>query len=353
MTDFTRPTLAALIARAKGDIESEVDGVTAQVRRRPEYALAVALAGLADSQHGHLAWDAEQIIVDQAVERFVLRWGGNFGINRKAPAKATGTILVTGTGGTLTAGSEWIWTAGGVSFTVDADHAGLTSESVAITAEVGGTPGNVPTGTTLQLVSSTLGISSTATVQAPGLEGGTELEALDAYIARVLDRMSRPPLGGASGDYRAWALEVPGVYKAWEYKGTDGLGNPGIGKVAVTFVQRDVDGNLVLPDADAVQVVQDYLDARAPAQVIVFAPTPQSYDWAVTLNPIGAATAVTAEVKAMLARDAEPGGTIFRSRFDEAVSAATGEVSHSTSVPAGDVSTAFGVIAVPGTPSYS
>jgi len=352
-SNFERPTPAQLIARVQSDIESEVDGVSAQVRRRPEHGHARAVAGVAHGLHGHLAWVAEQILPDQAAERFLLRWADLFGLSRKPATAASGTITVTGSGGTLPAGTEWIRVADGMSFTTDAEHVSVTSESVAITAAVGseGADGNLAPGTKLQRVPSLAGIDAEATVVS--LSGGTVEEKLDELRDRLLDRIQRPPLGGAPGDHAAWALEVPGVFKAWEYAGVDGIGNPGIGKVALTFVIDNVDDPI--PDPDLVAEVQAYLDDRSPAQVIVFAPTPVAYNWHVQPVPVGVdvENAITAEVKDMLHRDGEPGGVIRVSRFEEAVSIAVGEESHTTVSPTADVEYEFGELPVPGTANYA
>jgi uncharacterized phage protein gp47/JayE len=354
-TNFERPTRRQILARVQADVEGEVDGVSAQVRRRPEFGLAVGVTGAADSLHAHLAWVAEQIIPDQAAERVLLRWADLFGLSRNVATAATGTITVTGSGGTLPAATEWIRVSDGMSFTTDTDYTITTTAPVAVTAAAGfeGLAGNLSTGTKLQLVSPIAGVDSEATVLTPGLVGGADQETLAALLVRLLDRIQRPPLGGAPGDHAAWALEVSGVTRAWEYAGRDGNGNPGIGKVAVTFM---CDGSFTngIPDSDKVLEVQNYLDARSPAEVIVFAPTPVDYDWRVVPSPntVLVQNAIIAEVTDMLARDAEPGGTIKISRFEEAVSTATGEISHATYTPAGDVTVDFGEISVPGTPTW-
>jgi uncharacterized phage protein gp47/JayE len=353
-TNFVRSTRQQILARVISDIEGEVDGVSAQVRRRTEFGHAVAITGVADSLHGHLAWIAEQVIVDQASERFLLRWADFFGIWRKPPTPAKGSILVTGTGGTLAAGAQWIRIADGWTFATDAAATGVTSADVAITAAGGfeGGAGNLLAGTKLQLVSPTAGITGEATVQAPGLLGGTEQEPIAGLLTRLLDRIRRPPLGGAPGDHVAWALEVPGVTRAWEYGGRNGLGNPGIGKVALTFV---CDGETdIIPTESQVADVQAYLEARSPAEVIVFAPIPIPFDWHVNPSPLvgDVEDAITKEVQDFLRRESEPGGKIFLSRFEEAVSAAAGELSHETISPTDDIEYAFGEIAVVGTATY-
>lgn len=357
-TNFTRPTLTELIEQAQTDIEGELTGVLARLRRRVERALAFAVAGLADGLHGHLSWNADQIIVDTASDAFVVRWAGLFGLSRTPATPAQGPITVTGTGGDMPAGTLWVRLSDGATYSTDDDADDITSETVQLTAVVGGIDGNLAAGQTLSLVSPVADVDSSAVVGVGGLAGGFDEETIEALTDRTLDRIQHPPLGGAPGDHVTWALEVPGVTRAWEYKGVNGQGNPGLGKVAVLFV-CDALGSIddpegIIPDEDKVAEVQAYLDDRSPAQVFVVAPTPVAFDYAAAITPsgdTGVNDAVEAEVFDMLLRDSEPGGTIALSRLNEAISNADGETAHATSSPTTDVpvSPAFGEMFVYGT----
>jgi uncharacterized phage protein gp47/JayE len=349
-TNFTRPSAVEILTRVKSDVEGELSGVSARLRRTVELGLAKAITGVSHTLHGHLAWVAEQILPDTASTAFLLRWASLFGVDRTPAVAATGSISVTGTGGTIASGTQFLRLVDGQVFTADATTAAVTSDDIAVTALVAGSAGNLETGEALQLSSPISGIDSAATVTSPGLSGGIDQETLPALLARLLLRIQKPPMGGAPSDHVTWALEVPGVTRAWEYAGTDGLGNPALGKVAVAFV-RDGDGSgaAIIPDAGEVATVQAYLDARSPAMVEVFAPTPVTLNYHIVLVPYGDANvqnAVIAELQDMLARDAEPGGTILLSRFNEAVSVAAGETSHTTITPAADVTHNFGEIAI-------
>jgi uncharacterized phage protein gp47/JayE len=358
-TDFTRPTTAELLEQAQTDVEGELTGVNAQLRRRPERALAMAPAGLADGLHDHLDWNADQIIPDKASDAYVVRWAELFGLTRKPAVPAQGTIAVTGTGGNMLQGALWVRLADGATFSTDADANAITASTVAVTAVTPGAAGDTLAGQTLQLVSPISGVDSIATINAD-IEGGTDQETIPALLERLLDRLQRPPMGGAPGDHVTWALEVPGVTRAWEYGGTNGVGNQALGKVALTFV-CDGDGDIlnpsgIIPDNTKVAEVQAYLDARSSAEVIVFAPTPVAFDYTVTLTPNGdplVEPAVEAEIYDLLARDAVPGGTIKLSHVNEAISEAEGETDHVLTLPAADVTHAFGEIAIYGTPVFS
>jgi uncharacterized phage protein gp47/JayE len=223
--------------------------------------------------------------------------------------------------------------------------------SVAITAEVAGTAGNVDAGAQLALGTAIVGILGTATVAAGGLAGGAAAEADAELRTRLRARLSAPPQGGAAADYVAWALAVPGVTRAWVYPL-----NRGVGTVDLAFV---MDGRPdIIPLSGDVAAVQAAIDLVRPvtADCVVFAPTSSALNVTITgLSPdtTPVRQAIAAELAAQIARDAEPGGTIRRSRLIEAASRAAGEAYHTMTVPAADVTHAAGVIAIPGTVTFA
>ena len=54
-------------------------------------------------------------------------------------------------------------------------------------------------------------------VEYPGIAGGADEQSDLLLLQRVLARLRQPPHGGADFDYIRWALEVPGVTRAWVY----------------------------------------------------------------------------------------------------------------------------------------
>lgn len=370
-TNFQRPSPVEILLRVKADIESEIAGVSARLRHTTENGLAKAITGVSHSLHGHLSWLASQFLpsADMA-ERTLLRTGDAFGVARKQATAATRTINVTGSGGDLPEDAQWIRVSDGYVWEVDADHDDITTaEPVQVTASeasvaaLGGAAGNLEPGEVIQLVSPIAGIVGTATVveDEETEVDGSDLETISAYLARVIERWRNPPKGGAPGDFETWALEVPGVTRAWEYVGVDGEGNPGLGQVSLTFM-RDNDDDPI-PDVDAVAAVQAYIDARFyGARCTVFAPVAEPFDYSARITPntatvkdavqLGDDATATGEVPDMIRRDAIPGGTIRLSRLDEAISAATGETSHELVSPTSNKTHAFGVIAVPGARTF-
>ncbi len=146
-----------------------------------------------------------------------------------------------------------------------------------------------------------------------------------------------------------FALRVPGVTRAWEFAGKDGVGNPGIGKVSLTFV-RDGDVSII-PDAGEVATVQAFVQALSPAEVITFAPTPIAYTTSIQLSPFpdtAVEAAVDAELSDMILREATPGDPILFSVANEAISNAEGELDHVLTSPSANKAHAFGELAVDG-----
>jgi uncharacterized phage protein gp47/JayE len=195
-------------------------------------------------------------------------------------------------------------------------------------------------GTSLTLASGILGVNAAITVNAIGVAG--VLEEDDAsLLARLLDRIRTPPQGGARSDYRAWALAQPGVTRAWVFPGWMGAGTVGL---AFVMDQRED----IIPEPADIAAVQAALDVLRPvtAELVVFAPTPAPVDLVLRVAPntLAVRNAITAELADFFTRDAEPGGTIYRSRLSETISLAAGEFSHALELPDADFTAAPGEI---------
>lgn len=353
---FSRPTLEEIIARIRADIETKLSGADADLRYVFESILAVALAGGHHLEHGHIVWLSKQVFPDTAESEYMRQWAGIYGVPPQDPAYATGSLPITGTPGTLCpAGTEW-QTNDEVVFVQDADVTlnGGGTGTVALTAEVVGADGNILTGTTLSLVSPVAGIDSSG-VTITDFDNGADAETDPQILARILLRLQTPPKGGGDGDYEAWALEVSGVTRAWEY-----ANQYGVGTVGLTFV-RDNDGSgaAIIPSAGEVATVQAYLETVAPITqnetaetLTVWAPTANTMNVTITsLTPDTAAIrlAIEAELTALLADAASPGGTVYLSQINEAISRATGETDHVMTVPATNFTSTSTQIPVLGT----
>ncbi len=332
---FNRPSLPDLIARIGTDIESRLPGTDARTRRSNLAVLARIEAGVAHGLYGYLDHIARQVIIDTADTDVLERWAAVWGLSRRSALAASGLVTFSGTTGTVIPAGLVLQRADGVQFTTTvAGTLVASSASVWVVASVPGDIGNTEPGVPLALAAQVLGVSGTAFVGSAGLASGTDVESDAALRARLLTRIQQPPHGGAAHDYVQWALEVPGVTRAWCYPLWMGAGT-----VGVAFV-RDNDPSPI-PDATEVAAVQAYIETRRPvtADVYVIAPMPQVVDITLSVSPDTAAirAAVEAELADVFRRESAPGATLRISHLREAVSLAAGEEDHVISVPSGDV----------------
>ncbi len=208
-----------------------------------------------------------------------------------------------------------------------------SSATVAIEATTAGALTNLDEGALLAFAVVPDSIDGQATVASPGLSGGADTETDAALTARMIARIQAPPHGGARHDYVAWALEVPGVTRAWCTQ------EMGAGTVTVRFMCDEIRaGAKGVPSDEDVALVADYVNYHRPvtaADCFVVAPVPQPLD--LTLTDLAAATAevraaIDVEIAAMLATRAAPGAKVWESWIGEAISLATGEDHHTLAI---------------------
>jgi uncharacterized phage protein gp47/JayE len=347
---FARPTLPTLIERAIADIESYLPGADARLRRSNLNVLARVSAGAAHGLYGYLAWIAKQILPDTAdadiLERHASIW---LTVGRVPASTARGNARFSGADGAVIPAGTRIKRADGLIYltTEDAIVAGGTAVAPIVAGEIGQI-GNCDAGTPLRLESPLVGVTSTAKVTFAALTGGADMESDDALRERLLDRIKSPPMGGAAHDYIAWALEVPGVTRAWCYPEEMGLGT-----VTVRFT-RDNDSNFI-PDADEVATAQAYIEARKPVTAHLFVeapiPVPIAFRLRVTPATIVVQAAVEAALRDLLIREAVPEGgngegTIYLSHIREAISLSADETDHDIEEPHANVTFTTGQMAI-------
>ncbi len=346
---FPRPTLSEIIDRCLADMSSRVVGVDGAVLRRSVLGvLGRMMAGSSHELHGRLDWIARQVIIDTAEGEYLERWAGVWSIRRKPAEFAIGSVTFTGTPGSDIPVGTTVQRQDGVVFltTVAGKVPSGGTVTVAVMADAAGAAGNTAAGVALTLQRPVSGIQSTAAVFAGGISAGSDTEEDEDLRGRLLDRIQEPPQGGADFDYEKWALEVPGVTRAWVYPGEMGLGT-----VTVRFVRDDDED--IIPDPTEVALVKEHIEALRPvtAEVFVVAPEKKPLDMTIQIQPATAEVKqnVEAEIRDLIRREAEPGGTILISHLREAVSTAAGELDHVIVTPTGNVTNATGEISVPGT----
>lgn len=341
---LSRPTLAELRDRAAAAIQASLPGTDALLRRSNLNIMARLLAGAEHGLYGAMEFLSRQIIPDTAEADYLERWSSVWGVTRLAAVKAVGNVTFTGTNGAQIPAGTTLVRSDGAEFTTDAlGIIAAGTATVAVTAVLAGAAGNSDVGAALALSAPLALINSSATVAAGGLVNGADQESDDALRQRLVDRIQQIPHSGAANDYIAWAKEVAGVTRAWCYPLELGAGT-----VVVRFM-RDNDAGGAIPDAGEVAAVQSYIDARRPvaAAVTVGAPVAVPLNFTFTLiapNTAAVKAAVEAELKDLINREAEPGGTLRLSHIREAISLAAGEDNYTLTAPNADVVSATGSI---------
>ncbi|WP_455820594.1 baseplate J/gp47 family protein [Pseudomonas cerasi] len=322
------------------------DTTLAELRRSDAEVYARVQAAAVHTVYGYIDYLARNMLPDLADTDWLTRHANMKRTQRKAAVAASGYVRWEGAKegvsvptGTLIQRDDLI------SYTSTADAESVAGVlRVPVTCDTIGETGNADDGITMMLVSPIEGISSIA--RADSIQGGADIEDIELWRSRIIERWQWTPQGGADDDYKVWAKEVAGITRAWVYRHWSGLGTVGV---------MLANSNLInpIPDAATVAAAQSHIEPLAPvagADVYVFAPAPREVDFRIRLSPDTEAVrfAVIAELRSMLLRDGIPEGVIKPSRVSEAISIATGEYSHTLLSPVDDVTIGRGELAIAG-----
>lgn len=349
----TIPTLQQIIQRVRADFRVEA-GIDV-LRRSIESGLLRVQAYQSKAQYAYLKYLNDQAFPDTADEEHFWRHAANRGLEQKDAQSATGVVRFTGVDTTVVPLGQSVSRSDGLTYvTTETGAIGddVTGQlDLAVEAEQVGSDSNNDDGAALTLSTSIVGVDSACTWESTTIDGTDDETQADGYARYLQDVRNPASGGGASGDYVRWALEVPGVTRAWEYA----IGN---NEVAVAFV-RDNDGSgaAILPDSGERDEVQTYVQAKAPITVtisirVLTALTVNVTLGALTPNTSAVQDAVEAELVDLFGREAEPGATIELSQIDAAISEAAGETSHIMTVPAAAVSPTITQIPILGSISF-
>lgn len=330
---FDVPTLPALVQRASEDlVRAGVDGF---LRRSDSVVLARVQGGGAFGLYGLLAWMARQILPDSCDEDMLVRWAQLKDVLRTPATAAAGAVDATGAAGVLVS-AGFVWqTRGGQQLvtTQDTELVGGVA-SVPVVAVAQGQAGNVAAGTQVSAVSPLAGLSDRGIVAAGGVVGGTDQEPLERWRRRVVRAFRVQPHGGDLDDYVTWALEVPGITRAWSRRAWLGPGTVGV------FVVRDDDDSIV-PDPAELALVQAHIESKRPAtaEVHVIAPTLLPVAYEIRLEPDGEVLRAQVELalRELHLAESDLGARMWRSHMTAAISAVPGELDHTLAAPAADI----------------
>jgi uncharacterized phage protein gp47/JayE len=337
---LVRPAIDDLLRQSEAEINARLPGADSRLRWNNLSVIAAVLAGGLHEVYGYLDGIAEAVLPDRATGEVLERHAAWRGLLRKPATPAGGSVTVTGLSGAVIPAGARLLRADRAEYSVE-QAALIASDgtgTISVEALTLGAAGNAQPGTELRFVSPVAGVAAAGTVGALGLGGGAEIESDESLRARLRARVQRAPHGGAAHDYIAWALEVPGVTRAWVR-----VIPPCQVRVLFTMDESYPNG---IPLPQDVANVQAHIEARRPvtAMVIVKAPNPVPVDFVIqSLVPESNAAipdvraAIIAELKDMILRDGAPGLPLLVSHVREAISIAAGEWDHVPLSPAGNV----------------
>lgn len=219
----------------------------------------------AASQTGLYKYAAERILQNLALTATgedLDRLGNEYGISRKPAIAAVLDIQLSAENGTsVDATNAWIGDSNGVRYVPDAQYTASGGViDATVTAEETGVAGNLSEGSALTIESQVAGASSKATVTDVNTLG-TDRETDDAYRERILAEIRTVGGGGNAVDYRTWATETPGVFRAFPYSGRPpdaGTSYPG---ERVVFIEADSSINPDgIADQNLLDSAREYID---------------------------------------------------------------------------------------------
>lgn len=327
---FDTPSLPVLIGRTQSDLASD------SLRRSDAQVLARTLGGTAYGLYGYLDWIAEQILPDRADEETLERVALLRLNQPRNPAQpAEGPVSFTAAAGAVLDVDVVLQASDGRTYKVTTGVttvAGLNTTT--IEAVDAGVLGNADAGLTLTLVQPVAGVTNAFAVLAPGLAGGIAAESVESLRARVVRSYRVIPHGGSAADYETWALEVPGITRAWCRRSYMGPGTVGL------FVMRDGDVEPV-PNPAQLAEVKGYIEPLRPVTAEVFVLAPVELPVLYSIHAVPDTTAVRAAIQTQLIdlhqREAGLGETLLLTHIAEAISSSSGETDHDLIVPVADV----------------
>ncbi len=202
-------------------------------------------------------------------EYFLGLWAEIYKVERKLPAYATGEISIPFNFSAIKRykipKNTEVVTEEGLKYFIaeDIEKSSVTNETITydnikVIAENVGTKYNQPKSKKLYFVKPIAGLDNELITKS-GIENGANLEDLEIFRERVLERFAGKFVAGHKDHFEAWTKEFPGITRAWVDRTT-----PAAGFVTINAVMDDNKLSICL-DAKTSQKLKEYLQNRAPA----------------------------------------------------------------------------------------
>jgi uncharacterized phage protein gp47/JayE len=373
---YPRPPLSVLRSQVSTDISEGLKTVDGLLRFSNLGILGTSVAGLAHQHYGFLAWIAKQASPWTATDEYLDAWAALKNVFRDPALVASLQASWLGTPGALLPQGTEVVIGNGVYYTTAADALadGAGHVSVTVVARLAGAAGNAEVGSLVTLTSAVDGIQSSGAVTA-SVAIGTDVEKNEPLRTRMLAAYQAPARGGTALDYKSWAMNCPGVTRAWVQPMGAG---PGTVVVYVMFdlVNSANNGfpvgtnglssldNRAIPATTAAGnqlVVANMLFASQPVTPLVYtcAPAPNPIPFTIT-GLLGASAALKAAVADAIAQvmidegDPAPvaGSVVELDSLNAAISAVPGTAGFVITSPVANIANVLGQLPTVGAITY-
>lgn len=276
------PTAKELSDKVLSDLEGAVGQTSPILPKAFLRILAVAIGGVLALLLRIVKWTYQQIFVPTADEEALFLRGQEYSMGPIPGVAAVLETQIIGTPDTVVPAGT-IWTGdNGLAYSQDyLSTIGIagTVNSRFTCLEIG-VAGSIAGGGLLAVASPLSGVDGASVISI--LTEGEDQETTEQFRARLSLRIAGQPQGGSAADYVRWAMEVPGVVKAFAFR-------TAAGEVTV-YPLEATSGTARIPAAGKISEVDAYIDhpERRPltADVITAAMTQRTADFTITtLNP--------------------------------------------------------------------
>ncbi|PNH91341.1 baseplate J/gp47 family protein [Vibrio diazotrophicus] len=244
----TQISLETLINRAKATLVSKTGQNNPAID-----ALAAAIAGVSYGQYGYQDLLFRQLHPETCSEAWLYLHANRHDTPRLLPTFATGSVQFVELGGTVVIPKGRVLTdAAGSEYETTEEQ--YSNKPVKVIALVSGTASNLPAGNILTLSEGLDGIDPNQ-VESLGISGGSDIEELEHWRARVIVAYEKNDLIGKAEDYEVWAKSAHSdVDYAWALDNTPQRGmvevyigsrtdDPTVSDEVVSLVQQTFEDN--------------------------------------------------------------------------------------------------------------
>lgn len=386
---YPRPTLTQLWQQAAADIAANLPGADALLRYTNLGVLAKVIAAAINGVFGYVDWVARQCTPFTATGEYLEAWAALKNVFRSAATAARGQLQFTGTSGELIPAATPIVRADGRAYVSTADATVIGGvATVTIVDTTPGAAGNSQSGTQFTLGVGIAGVTSTGAAST-AITGGADPQTDASLRTDMLKAYAAPPQGGDLADYVNWALQVPGVTRAWTVGSALGAGTVQVyamlddAEAAFGGFPQGTNGVAANETRDTAATgdqltIANHIFPLRPVTALVYVYAPVTNPVAMTISQIaGVSTAIKAAIAAAFAQvlleQAAPGGVtdaqgnpvglVDLSYVEAAIAQIAGTAGfvitsvscpHGTVTPGGDgnVESNTGYLATPGVITY-